>query len=952
MLARLHPLLVHFPIGALVIAFFLELLTLRDRQSDLRPGIRWLVYIGAGTALVSAVVGLMLAYGQNYSASTLFYHRWGGILTAVLACITAGLLYRADRPSKTGTLMAYRGTFAVVILVLTVTGHFGASLTHGDDYITSALPWNYEPLPTGEFSDLVKEVKQHQKMGEIAEKHKTELNVGVRRIFAKTCYRCHDSEKSEGDLKLTSRENVMKGGENGPIVVPGKPEESELVRRVSLPGGHEDAMPKKDSSLTESQVALIRTWIDVGAPWADREVKAFREAEIALEKPEVPETTSTFDNPLDKLTNAYFKEHDIKWREPVDDRTFIRRVYLDVIGLLPKPEQIKAFVADPSSNKRERLIERLLNRRHAYAQHWLTFWNDLLRNDYEGTGFITGGREQITDWLYESLYENKPYNRMVHQLIDPNDRSEGFIKGIQWRGAVNASQTTEMQAAQNISQSLLGKNLKCASCHDSFVSNLTLQDAYSFAQIFSKETLKIQRCDVPTGKTAEASFLYSEELGDVDPDAPKGKRLAQLADIITSEENGRLYRTAVNRYWKKLMGRGLVEPVDKMDNIPWSQKHLDWLAADLRKHDYDLKHLLSTILTSRTYQLPAMNASGNNPSSEDFVFRGPTVKRMTAEQFADGVSRVAAPLYSSGAYNPYETTTAEANWIWTDPESNRSSGKIPPGTRFFRNTFNLPENRIIVGAELLITADNSYTLFVNGTEVGSDDSWKEAERFDVSSHLRNGKNVLAVEAANGGSNPNPAGLLVNLQVQFTDVEETFEVRTERSWKTRKSAPSDGWTSVEYDDGDWGQVVSFGTATENDTWGDLQSFTHSTGRKIQFVRASLVPNDDLQKALGRPPRENVVTNRQEEVTLLQALELSNGKTLNEVLTRGAERLIRKHGSDNKALIEELYYAAYSRPPTDEETKRIMKKLTGPLSRKHALEDVLWAIFMNPEFQLIK
>ncbi|MDZ7690843.1 MAG: DUF1549 domain-containing protein [Balneolaceae bacterium] len=172
------------------------------------------------------------------------------------------------------------------------------------------------------------------------------------------------------------------------------------------------------------------------------------------------------------------------------------------------------------ANKRDRLVDSLLNRRHAYAQHWLTFWNDLLRNDYTGTGFITGGREQITDWLYDALYNNMPYDQMVSELANPTERSDGFIKGIEWRGAVNASQTTEMQAAQNISQSLLGTNLKCASCHDSFVSNLTLNDAYSFAQIFSDSAIAgFKRCDVPTGDTAKASFVYSEELGDVDSQA-------------------------------------------------------------------------------------------------------------------------------------------------------------------------------------------------------------------------------------------------------------------------------------------------------------------------------------------------------------------------------------------------------------------------------------------------
>lgn len=950
LIARLHPLLVHFPIGALIIAFFLESLTLGDRNPELRPGIRWLVYIGAGTALVSALVGLMLAYGKNYSASTLFYHRWGGILTAVLAGVAAVFLYRGQASKRTMDFQIYRWGLVATVLVLTATGHFGASLTHGDDYISSTFPWNQESLPSGKFSELVQEVKKHQKMGEIADKHKTELNVGVRRIFAQKCFRCHDSEKSEGDLKLTSEKAVMKGGENGPIIEPGKPEESELVRRISLPGSHEEVMPKKGSSLGASEIALIRTWVDVGAPWTDQEVKTFREAELALDKPETPDTQTEFDNPLDRFTAAYFREHNMSWPEPVDDATFMRRAYLDVIGLLPETEELKSFMKNDDPNKREQLVDELLSRKHDYAQHWLTFWNDLLRNNYTGTGFITGGREQISDWLYDALYNNKPYDQMVQELVDPNDRSDGFIKGIKWRGAVNASQTTEMQAAQNISQSLLGKNLKCASCHDSFVSNLTLKDAYSFAQIFSEETLQIQRCDVPTGETAEAGFIYSEELGDVNDDLPKGKRLAQLADIITSDENGRLYRTIANRYWELLMGRGLVEPVDKMDNRPWSKKHLDWLAAKLREKDADLKQLLTTILTSRTYQLPAVSKTKEQPESGTYQFRGPVIRRMTAEQFADAVSQIAGPFDFKRGFNPTDSSSARATWIWSRTAAEKQTGKnVSPGTSYFRRPFNLPDDRAIKQASVLISVDNAYRLFVNGTSIGQGDSWKTTDQYNVTSHLNPGKNVLAVEGNNGGSGPNPAGVLLNLRVTF-DHGESIDVRSDEQWKAVYETPSTGWKTADFDDSNWSGIRTFGTRSSNDTWTDLKNFSHD----LSYLRASLAENNPFLKALGRPSRENVVTNRQSESTLLQALELSNGEQLIGALSRGADRLIREYGTSTERMIKDLYLHAYGRRPSKKELLILENKLSSRASTepsKAAVQDVLWAIVMNPEFQLI-
>ncbi|MBK8780042.1 MAG: DUF1549 domain-containing protein [Saprospiraceae bacterium] len=158
---------------------------------------------------------------------------------------------------------------------------------------------------------------------------------------------------------------------------------------------------------------------------------------------------------------------------------------MDVTGLLPTPDEVIIFNNDKSPDKREKIVHQLLSRNEAYTLHWLSYWNDLLRNDYSGPGFITEGRKQITSWLYHSLKNDSTYVSMVKDLIHPNPGSEGFIKGIAWRGEVNSSQRTEMQAAQNVSQSLLGINLKCASCHNSFVNNVALEH-YCFASIFPR----------------------------------------------------------------------------------------------------------------------------------------------------------------------------------------------------------------------------------------------------------------------------------------------------------------------------------------------------------------------------------------------------------------------------------------------------------------------------------
>jgi hypothetical protein len=197
-----------------------------------------------------------------------------------------------------------------------------------------------------------------------------------------------------------------------------------------------------------------------------------------------------------------------------------------------------------------------------------------------------------------------------------------------------------------VSQVFFGLNVKCASCHDSFISDWKLDDAYAFANLFADSLLQIHRCDKPTGRVAGTRMLFPK-LGAIDSAADRKERLRQLAEMTVQPANGRLYRTLVNRVWAQLMGRGIVEPVDAMDNRPWSQDLLDWLAWDFVANGADMKKLLFTILTSDAYQQPSV-AVGQPEGivSKDFVFQGMLRRRMSAEQFIDAVGSTLEPVYA------------------------------------------------------------------------------------------------------------------------------------------------------------------------------------------------------------------------------------------------------------------------------------------------------------------
>jgi hypothetical protein len=595
------------------------------------------------------------------------------------------------------------------------------------------------------------------------------------------CAECHTNGKYKGSFSLDTRAEVLKKK----AVVPGKSADSEIIKRVTSTD-KDVRMPSKGEPLSAKEVALLRAWIDEGFTWEDG--FSFKVADyvppLKPRRPTLPPAHDGRDHPIDRIIDAYFAKQKVSPPAPLDDTTFVRRIYLDLIGVLPAPEEVDAFLKDTATDRRERLIRKLLDDKRSYTEHWLTFWNDMLRNDYAGTGYIDGGRKQITAWLYSSLLENKPYDQFVRELISPTPESEGFIKGIKWRGNVNASQVQELQFSQNVSQVFFGINMKCASCHDSFIDRWKLDDAYGMAAIIAERPLEIFRCDKPTGRMASPRFAFPD-LGTIDAAQPKAKRLEQLAKLVTHPDNGRFTRTIANRLWQRLMGRGIVHPVDVMANRPWNEDLLDYLGVYLADQKYDLKKLIEHIVMSRAYQSRPVPIKGE-ASGEEYVFHGPEVRRMTAEQFIDAL-----------------------------------------------------------------------------------------------------------------------GMLT------------------------KTAPAKAVAPVR-----------------------LPDFGNSVPPERRFVRASLVNADALMRSLGRPNREQVVTTRPDQLTTLEALDLSNGQILTDLLARGAANLVKeKPKATPDERIEDIYWRALCRKPTTEEMAAARDILGSP-GTAEGMADLLWAVVMLPEFQLIR
>lgn len=739
-------------------------------------------------------------------------------------------------------------------------------------------------------------------------------------ILKENCAKCHTNGKYKGGLSLDTRETLL----DSETVELGNSQKS-LFIEVLTAEDEDERMPHDADPLAADKITVLTRWVNEGLDWEEGFTFKKKTWKAPLAHRKVELRGSEGENPIDRIVGPYFKKNLVQPPGSISDTQFLRRVSLDLVGLLPSKNELDNFVASDIGAKREVKIEEILSRDLAYADHWMTFWNDLLRNDYAGTGFIDGGRRQITGWLYRSLRENKPYDQFVRELLNPTPESEGFIKGIKWRGNVNASQVREIQFAQNVSQVFFGENMKCASCHDSFIDDWKLEDAYGMAAIIAGKPLEMYQCDKPTGKMMEAKFLF-DELGAIDKGLSRNDRLKKVAELATSPGNGRLARTIVNRLWARLMGRGLVEPVDMMSNRPWSEDMLDYLAWDLAQNGYDLKRTLSIVVSSRIYQSATVVSSKRG---EGFVFEGPSVKRMTAEQFIDavwGITGTAPGKIDAEVKRASKSSTQSVpgKWIWSAPGSRPAGEKV-----IFKKSLNLPSKTT---GRIIITCDNEYVLLVNGKKVGGDADWETVERFDVNRYLAKGKNEFQVMARNLGSDPNDAGLYLLMNLTDSSGTQTTVV-SDRTWL------ANGQNAVEQASPSWGARVNDQIRTLfND--GDIRA-----NDEVRSVRASLVKATLLMRALGRPNREQVVTTRPDDLTTLQALELNNGEEFVNYLNRGAAKFVAK-----EEMVETLYQEALSRRPSSLE-KQVAREILGTKITPESTADLLWTILMLPEFQFI-
>jgi len=359
-------------------------------------------------------------------------------------------------------------------------------------------------------------------------------------------------------------------------------------------------------------------------------------------------TDAPKNNYVDELVHAKLKKVKIRPAPTCTDEEFLRRASFDLTGLPPTPDAVKAFLADPdAATRRDRAIDAMIDSPE-FVAHWTHKWADLLQVNRKFLG--DKATWAFVRWIEQAVARNMPYDQMVRSVITAQGSSFD-------EPAVNyfrASKEPKV-ALENATQLFLGVRFSCNACHDHPFERWTQAQYYEMAAFWGRVgTKKGPRegeqviYDLPAGevlhpkdgRTMKPTFPY-EHAGHDPKAAPAPSRRVELADWLTAPENPYFARSIVNRVWSYFLGRGIIDPVDdiRSSNPPSNPELLDALEKDFIAHSFDLRHLMRTIVRSRTYQSSIATDEWNEDDAINFSHATP--RRLTAEQLLDAIDLAA-----------------------------------------------------------------------------------------------------------------------------------------------------------------------------------------------------------------------------------------------------------------------------------------------------------------------
>ena len=342
-------------------------------------------------------------------------------------------------------------------------------------------------------------------------------------------------------------------------------------------------------------------------------------------------------NGIDRLVNQRLRQLKVTASPTCDDATFLRRVHLDLTGLLPDPDVSRRFLSDKTADKRSRLVDTLLES-DAFARYWALKKADLMRVTPQR--MPDGRAELLAGWLFDTWKRNTPWDQLARELLTSSGETRknppsNFLLAVE-----TPDERTEMS-----SQIFLGSRIQCAKCHNHPYENWTMNDYYRIAASFARTTTDgYSVVDTDRGETVHPVRKEKMHPWGAVPGVEPARRRVAFADWLVRPENPLFAKVEANRIWSELMGRGIVEPVDdfRSSNPPSNGPLLDALTKRFVASGFNRKDLIRWICNSQTYQRCAATDRFN--ATDDTLFSHARVRLLTAEQLQDALGKTAGTL--------------------------------------------------------------------------------------------------------------------------------------------------------------------------------------------------------------------------------------------------------------------------------------------------------------------